>query len=147
MTMAHDVPISTPVKRILLAEDDSASRSIVAKVLRQMGYDVIESADGGRLLVAITSQYRNEHRPEEIDLIVTDVNMPVCTGVDILKGLRAAHWRTPIILVTAFDTPVVREAAAMFGADVLLKPLDLDLFEETVRKALARDPQSSHPSR
>ena len=42
-------------KRVLLAEDDASARSIIAKVLREMGLEVSEIDDGGRLLVAITS--------------------------------------------------------------------------------------------
>jgi CheY-like chemotaxis protein len=136
---------ATP-KRVLLAEDDGVSRRVLARVLREMGHEVIESADGGRLLVAITAYYKGEHRPDEVDLVVTDVNMPICSGVDILKGMRAAHWRTPVVFVTAHDTPLVREAVTTFGAVLLLKPVDLDLFERTIHEVLARPyPRSSRP--
>jgi CheY-like chemotaxis protein len=68
-----------------------------------------------------------------LDLIVTDVNMPIMSGLDAFEGLRAAHWKTPVVIVTASDTPRVRQIAERYGAAVLLKPLDLDVFERTVR--------------
>lgn len=123
-------------KRVLLAEDDTAARRILARILRQMGLDVVEVADGGRMLVEITSLYKNGRSPLELDLIVTDVRMPVMSGLDAFKGVRAAHWHTPVIIVTAYETPDVRDTVERFGASLLVKPLDLDEFESTVRRAL-----------
>jgi DNA-binding response OmpR family regulator len=126
--------------RIILAEDDVAPRELLAKVMRALGADVEAAVDGGRFLVAIASQYNVGHAPEDIDLIVTDIRMPVVSGLDVVEGLRAAHWRTPVILMTAHATPAIHEKAAKLGATLLIKPLDLDVFEETVR-ALFRQPR------
>jgi CheY-like chemotaxis protein len=119
--------------RIILAEDDVAPRELLAKVMRALGADVESSADGGRLLVAVASQYDAGHAPEDIDLIVTDIRMPVMSGLDVIEALRAARWQTPVLLMTAYETPEVRARAAKLGATLLIKPLDLDVFEETVR--------------
>lgn len=125
-------------KRVLLAEDDPSARCALAKSLREMGLDVIEVDDGGRMLVAVTAHYRGSLRPDDLHLVITDVRMPVMSGLDIFKGLRAAHWRTPVIVMTAHETKEVRDTVAMFGATLLLKPLDLDVFEATVRALLSR---------
>jgi two-component system chemotaxis response regulator CheY len=123
-------------KRVLLAEDEEVTRTVVAKVLRAMGLDVVETRDGGRMLVAVTSQYKDGHSPADIDLVITDVQMPVVGGLDILQGMRAAGWMTPAIVMTGYETPRVREVADRLGAILLTKPLDLDAFERVVRRLL-----------
>lgn len=125
-------------RRILLAEDDASGRRAIAGVLRSRGAEVIEITDGGRLLVAITSQYKDGHTPDEIDLIITDVRMPVMSGLDVFKGLRAAAWKTPVIVVTAFDSPDVRDVVNRFGAFLLQKPVDLDELEATIDRVLVK---------
>jgi len=135
-------PASLAGKRVLLAEDDESSRKVMATVLREMGLEVIESGDGGRMLVAVASHYREGRSPGDLDLVVTDVQMPVVGGLDIFKGIRAAGWTTPVIVVTGHDTPLVRETVSRFGATLLSKPLDLDVFEQTVRRSLEA-PRSS----
>lgn len=131
-------------RRVLLAEDDADARHVMAGVLRAMGLEVLEVADGGRMLVAIAGQYKNGHSPEEVDLVITDVCMPVVRGLDVFKGMRAAGWKTPVIIVTGFDTEEVDAVAASFDALVLTKPLDLDRFEHEVRNVLARPRHASH---
>jgi CheY-like chemotaxis protein len=124
------------VKRVLLADDDPVTREIVAEILRGMGLDVIASDDGGRMLVAIASQYKAGNTPADVQLVVTDIVMPVMSGLDVLKGLRAAHWKTPVIVMTAYATDEVRETVAALGAVLLVKPVSLDLLESTVRDLL-----------
>jgi CheY-like chemotaxis protein len=124
-------------RRALLAEDDPSARRVLARFLREMGFEVTEVEDGGRMLVAITSHYRTGRSPDDLDLIVTDVSMPVMSGTDAFKGIRAAHWKTPVIVVTGSDSPEVRDVAERLGATILRKPLDLDVFEATVRELVS----------
>ncbi|HSO36367.1 MAG TPA: response regulator [Labilithrix sp.] len=133
-------------KRVLLAEDDASARTVIAKVLRALGLDVIETNDGGRLLVAITSHYKNGRSPDDLDLVITDVRMPVMSGLEIFKALRVAHWTLPVIVMTAYESPEVTDAVARYGATLLIKPLDLDVLERLVKRLLTapRHP-SSHP--
>jgi CheY-like chemotaxis protein len=123
-------------QRVLLAEDDEAARRLLARCLRDMDLDVVEVGDGGRVLVEITSQYKEGRSPLDLSLIVTDVRMPIMTGIDAFKGIRAAHWRTPVIVVTAYETAEVHDVVERFGATLLVKPIDLDEFEAQVRRAL-----------
>lgn len=126
--------------RVLLAEDDATARTILASVLRDMDLDVVEVDDGGRMLVAVAACYRKGRPREEIDLVVTDVQMPVVSGIDIVKNIRRAGWAAPVIIVTAWITPELEEAVARYGGVLLSKPLDLARFEGTVRELLARRP-------
>jgi DNA-binding response OmpR family regulator len=101
-----------------------------------MGLEVITSDDGGRMLVAIADQYKAGRTPEDVHLVVTDVVMPVMSGLDVLKGLRAAHWKTPVIVMTAFATEDVRDAVGKLGAVLLVKPVTLEVLQSTVRELL-----------
>jgi len=145
--LARSAEPSLVGKRVLLAEDDAGTRWIMAKALRSMGLDVVETPDGGRMLVAVTAHYRDGRSPEDLDLVVTDVNMPVVGGLDVFMAMRAARWKTPIIVVTGHATPEVRRSVDRLGAVLLVKPLDLAVFEATVRTLLGVPaPPPSQPS-
>jgi len=88
--------------------------------------------------VSVASQYNEDRTPDGVDLVVTDIRMPVCSGLDIFKGIRAAHWTAPVILMTAYASPEVEKAAQNLNATLLHKPLDLDAFEQKVLELLSR---------
>ncbi len=110
--------------RVLVAEDDVEMRRLVVEVLRKEGYSVSEATDGGRLLVEIAQQAATNY--EDVDLIVSDVRMPICSGLQIVEALRSAHCATPIVLMTAFGDDATRARAALAGALLFDKPFDLD---------------------
>lgn len=122
--------------RILVAEDDLEMRRLVIDALHHDGYDVVEVADGGQLLGRITDCYRFHATPEPIDLILTDVRMPICTGFDIIKGLRDAHWTTPVIIMTAFGDDDARARAKRLNAVLLDKPFEMSALRAQVRELL-----------
>jgi len=115
--------------RIIVAEDDPGM------------LDVVEERDGGRLLVRVAAIYTFGGTVDPIDLIVSDICMPVCSGLDILQGLRDAHWSTPVILMTALRDDDVRRRATNLGASLLEKPVRMaDLLAEV--KALLSSPRN-----
>jgi CheY-like chemotaxis protein len=126
--------------RILLAEDDPDMRQLVADALRADGHEVVELTDGGRLLVDIASRLKAGGDGEALDLIVTDVRMPVCTGLQILEALRAANWHTPVILMTAFGDDATRRRAEALMAVLFDKPFDVDDLRTAVANLLPRPP-------
>lgn len=131
---------TTPRQRkphVILAEDDGDLREVLAEVLSGMGADVEQVVDGGRFLVSVASQYDEGRTPRQVDLIVTDIRMPVCSGLDILDGIRAARWPTPVLIMTGLQTPTVRARAIKLGARLLIKPLDLEVFKNAVAELLA----------
>jgi DNA-binding response OmpR family regulator len=130
-------PVHQP-PRIVVAEDDSEMRRLVVEALRKDGYDVIAVSDGGRLLVTLAHELVAPEGTELADLVVSDVRMPVCSGMQILEQLRAARWRVPVILMTAFGDAATREHARMLGALLFDKPLDLDDLRTAVASMLRR---------
>lgn len=114
----HDPP------RVLVVEDDPDIRRLVVHALRRDGYEVHEAEDGHELLVDVTSP--NAHAGTEVDLIISDVRMPICTGLQMLEALRNASWTVPVILMTAFGDPETRKSADELGAVIFNKPFSLD---------------------
>jgi CheY-like chemotaxis protein len=118
--------------RILVVEDNTDSRDILAKLLRMCGYEVNSASDG-------ESGYEAALR-EVPDLIITDINMPVMDGIQLLKKVREEGLlaRTAVLVVTAFGDEAAREAIEA-GADAsAAKPFDFDGFIDTVESLLFR---------
>jgi DNA-binding response OmpR family regulator len=128
----HDPP------RILVAEDDDEMRRLVVEALRGDGYDVIAVPDGGRLLVTLAHEMVGRDGDELADLLVSDVRMPVCSGMQIVEQLRASRWRMPVILMTAFGDDSARAQADRLSALLFDKPFDLDDLRTAVASLLRR---------
>jgi CheY-like chemotaxis protein len=113
---------------IMLVEDDEISRTLLHQLLQNSGYRIIEAVDGLEALKLAISE-----RPT---LILMDVDLPGLDGIGITRRIRedAALSRTLIVMVTAFDSREIREAAFDAGCDeYLVKPLDA----ATLKAALA----------
>ncbi len=81
-------------KSILIVDDSSSVRTVVGIALRGAGYDVIEACDGQDGL--------NKLSGIKVNLIISDVNMPVMDGLSFLKEIKksAAHKFTPVMMLT-----------------------------------------------
>jgi DNA-binding response OmpR family regulator len=123
--------------RILVAEDDLEMRRLVLESLRSDGHDAVDVSDGGQLLIHLTSMYRLRPDPEPIDMVVTDIRMPVCSGLEIVQGLRDAEWTTPVVIMTAFGDAKTRAHAVRLGAVLLDKPFKMSTLRSIVRDLLA----------
>jgi CheY-like chemotaxis protein len=122
--------------RALVAEDDPQMRRLVADLLRREGFVVEEIADGKELLLRVVEAFLPRRPGAEFDLVVTDVRMPFCTGLDVLKKLRLAHHATPVLLMTAFGEPALRTQARLLNARVLDKPFTPSALKSAVRELL-----------
>ena len=119
-------------RRILVVEDNTDSRDILAKLLRMSGYEVISASNGESGYAAALN--------EVPDLIITDINMPVMDGIQLLKKVRSDEVlsKTAVLVVTAFGGNAAREAIEA-GADAsTAKPFDFDGFINTVESLLLR---------
>ena len=65
--------------------------------------------------------------------------MPICSGLQILSALRDAHWRTPVILMTAFGDEATCKQAESLSAMLFDKPFDLDDLRTAVANLLPCD--------
>ena len=87
-----------PKTKVLVVDDMMTMRKIVAKTCKELGFtDIVEAADGALAWEVINSS------PTPIGLIISDWNMPNCSGLDLLKRVRAdgRFKNLPFVLVTA----------------------------------------------
>ena len=122
------------MSRVLVAEDDPEMRRLLAEALRKDWHDVIEAGDGGQLLVRIAEEFHRRSSLREIDVIVSDVRMPVCSGLELAEQLADDGWRIPCVLLTAFGDEETRRRAERIGAVLFDKPVALELVRATVNK-------------
>lgn len=126
------------MSRVLVAEDDREMRRLVVEALRKDGHDIIEAADGGALLARLAEAYDHDASLHDVDLIVSDVWMPMRNGLELVENLFAARWRIPCVLMTAFGDDRMRRRAEAVGATLLEKPLSMDLLRVTVGRLARR---------
>jgi DNA-binding response OmpR family regulator len=130
--------ISVRQPLVLLAEDDAAFRRLIASVLEEDGYEVVEAEDGVALLACIESVLTVRRERPGGFLVVADVRMPGLGGLDVLAILRCAKRTTPVILITAFgDEPTHAEGRELGAVAVFDKPFDVDRLRAAVREMLA----------
>ena len=111
-------------RRVLVAEDDPALRSLIVRLLTFDGYIVTETADANAMLdSALISR---EDCEDTFDLIVTDVRMPGMTGLEALAKLRGLGCRTPAIVVSALPGEMVQPEVQELNAFFLPKPFSLE---------------------
>jgi CheY-like chemotaxis protein len=112
--------------RVLVVEDDRDSRETLATALAQSGYAVDIVEDGREALGRLSSW--------PADVLVSDVNMPVMSGLELIRALRASGRTQPVVLITGLED---------LGADVsgasacLRKPMSIDELIWAIECALA----------
>lgn len=124
--------------RVLVAEDDTALRSVLERGLRENGYVVDSVADGSAALRHL--------RAYEYDVAVLDWRMPEHTGIEVIEEARRAGDRTPILMLTARDTSADRVTGLDSGADdYLVKPFDIAELFARIRALQRRPPLTMQP--
>lgn len=116
-------------KRILLADDDSAVRRMLFRVLTDEGYAVIPASNGREVL--------QRSAAENVDLAVLDLSAPLDDAWKNLEQLTAGHPDLPIILITARSNQVFPNLVS--GVKALMeKPLDLPRLLRTISELLSQ---------
>lgn len=107
--------------KILIADDSKVMRMLVRRGLRQAGYgsaDILEACDGEEAYSVFVAD-------PDIDLVLSDWNMPNLDGFGFLQNLRADGFRVPFLFVTTECTDEMRRKALDAGADrFVVKPFD-----------------------
>ena len=126
-----------PAATVLVVEDDPSLREALGDTLELAGYSVTLAADGTEVLDSIEQ--------DQVDLIVSDVQMPNLDGLSLLKRVRQQWPHIPFILMTAYGTVQKAVDAMRAGAtDYLLKPFAADSLVDMIQRYLPapRDPAS-----
>jgi len=118
---------------ILLVDDEPAVRSITARLLRQMGYEVIEAADGSEALAAFAR--------EGIDLLVTDVVLPGLSGPELAARCLARHPGLPVLMISGYAREsLAGEGRGVSSAAFLSKPFTREALGQRIRELLDAGP-------
>ncbi len=118
---------------ILLAEDDADVRRLAASVLRMLGYRVFEAADGAEALA-----FARASAATTIDLLVTDVVMPILGGPELARTLQAERPGLPVLFISGYTEDALGTRGVLEpGVLLLMKPLTVTALGRKVREALS----------
>jgi DNA-binding NtrC family response regulator len=117
--------------RLLIVDDDTAMREMLASLFRDRGYSVEEAVSAAEALEKAGEQC--------FDVVLSDIRMPGKTGIEMVGELRERLPETPVVLMTAFgsiDSAVESMRAGAF--DYITKPFEPDAVVLTIERALER---------
>ena len=124
--------MQTSGARVLIVDDDAASRRLLEARLRPLACDVATAGNGEQALTAI--------RKDLPDLVLLDLRMPKMGGIEVLRALHKEAINVPVIVITAHGSVETAVEAMKEGAyDFITKPIDAKHFDIVVRKALERE--------
>jgi two-component system chemotaxis sensor kinase CheA len=130
--------VSTPRRvspKVLVVEDSFTVRELQRSILEAAGYRVTTAQDG-------RDGYERLVADEEIELVVTDVEMPEMTGVELTAAIRAHAKRgsTPVVIVTSLDDADARQRGEDAGADayIVKRSFDQRTLLDTVERLVGR---------
>ena len=117
--------------RILVAEDDHAIRTLITTKLKQENY-TIYTAENGEDALSVMEKH-------QVDLLISDIMMPVMDGYSLVKALRETKHTLPILMITAKSQLESLEVAFTLGVDdYMVKPIRLEELALRVRALLRR---------
>ncbi len=120
------------IMRILIVEDEKSLADIIKKGLEEEGYAVDAAYNGEDGL------FMAENEPS--DLIILDIMLPMVDGITILKRIRKAGIRTPVLMLTAKDALMDKVSGLDSGADdYLTKPFSFEELLARIRALLRRN--------
>jgi len=116
---------------VLVVEDEAAVRNTISRALKRFGYRVVVAANGAEAL------RRAEETPDGIDLVLTDMQLPDGTGLEVARGLEASISDPRVLFMSGYSddafTDQLREGSV---SDFLAKPFSVDELLNAVRDGL-----------
>ncbi|MDA8018589.1 MAG: PAS domain S-box protein [Thermoanaerobaculia bacterium] len=124
--------------RVLLVEDESAVRQMLARGLRRRGYDVVEAGNGEDALLASASC------DGSVDLVVTDVLMPDMKGPELVKRMNELGLESRVLFISGYPNDALQRQRT--NVEYLQKPFDLQTLARRIEKLLDQPPKSAEIS-
>ena len=119
-----------PNMKILVVDDMSTMRRIVKNILKQLGFNNLEEAENGQ--EALTKL-----KADTYGFVVSDWNMPVMMGIDMLRAIRADEKlkKIPVLIVTAeAQKENLMEAVQAGVSNYVVKPFTAETMQEKINK-------------
>ena len=125
-----------PMFKVLVVEDDRDLRQLFARVLQRSGYETLEAGDGQQALEVLEREY--------VDVIISDIMMPVMDGYELVRSLREADMNMPVLMITAKDAFDDMRLGFLSGSDdYMVKPINIGEMVLRVSALLRRAQMAS----
>ncbi len=119
------------MSKVLLVDDSMFTRSMLKKLVKEMGHEVVEAANGREGLDAITR--------DEPDIVITDLLMPEMDGIGLLEAVKKKNIDIPVIVLSANVQDTVREQCIGLGAvEFFNKPPNKDKLRKYLEECLVK---------
>lgn len=120
-----------PQATVLVVDDESFIRQILARIVRREGYQVHHAADGREALKLLSET--------PCQIVISDIKMPNMDGIELLSQIKANYSDIGVILITAYAGEYEGKDALSAGADAFItKPFKNVEIAETLRKVLIK---------
>lgn len=124
-------------KRILVVDDEENARVALSKILTREGYDVASAGNGYEAL--------NYLRGRDVELIITDINMPEMNGMAFLRELNRSHPASNVIMITAYgEVESYIEAMSLGAFEYINKPVKFEELNKIISKIFKTKLPSHH---
>lgn len=134
-TVRTAIALPTGNERILFIDDEKTLVDLGRQMLERLGYKVVCRTSSIEALELFKS------RPDQFDLVITDMTMPNLTGDKLTRQMLGIRADIPVILCTGFSEQISEKSAKDMGIrEFILKPLVMDKLARTVRSVLDRMP-------
>lgn len=125
------------MKRILVVDDEENARIALSTILTREGYDVASASNGYEAL--------NYLRGKDVELIITDLNMPEMNGMAFLRELSRSHPASNVIMITAYgEVESYIEAMNLGAFEYINKPVKFEELNKIINKVLKRKLPDHH---
>ncbi|MGE0160527.1 MAG: response regulator [Gemmatimonadales bacterium] len=118
---------------ILVVDDEAPLLRVLVRFLSGMGHHVLSASNGADALTLL--------QDEDVDLLLTDINLPQVDGIELLRFLATRERKIPAIAMSGggtFDKSLLLGSAGLLGAlETIEKPFELDALRAAVEKALS----------
>lgn len=118
--------------KVLVVDDSGVMRKIISRALGELGINDVEEAGDGQQALAVFGDGTG------IDLVITDWNMPVMNGLELVQAIRGTGNRVPIVMVTTkSERENVLEAIQAGINDYVVKPFERENLREKLDRLVA----------
>ena len=117
--------------QILVVDDSTTMRQMVAFTLTSAGHEVVEAPDGNQALATA--------KEKRFDLVITDINMPGMNGIDLVQSLRAlpdCKFIPILVLTTEAGADLKQKGKSAGATGWIVKPFNPEVLLETLKKVL-----------
>jgi signal transduction histidine kinase/ActR/RegA family two-component response regulator len=119
---------------VLIVEDEAVVRLLIVETLGDLGYRLLEAADGSAALRILQS-------PQRVDLLVTDIGLPGLNGRQLADAARTKRESLPILFMTGYAENAASSKFLASGMQIITKPFDMKALGKRVGEMLARASQ------